>query len=182
MSSNVETGALAGGLRQRRVLHRHEVERAGRERYLQGVPADPLDRCASQLGRLPRPGYGDIGDVDRSDRPAAPSEPDRVGSLATTDVERPARGEVGDLGDEPAVRPPAPHRPITVAVPRIPLGGLRRRAEALLAVLVPLHGCTVCRQHDDDGAPGVLCGRSDDAAPTGRRSRLDLAPRQSSQP
>ena len=118
---------LAGGLGQRRVLHRHEVERAGRERCLQGIPADPLDRGAGRLGGLPRPADGDIGDVDRSDRPAAPGEPDRVGALTTTDVERPARGEVGDLGDEPPVRPPAPHCPVALAVPRVPLGGLRRR-------------------------------------------------------
>ena len=68
------------------------------------------------------------------------SEPDRVGALATTDVERPARGEGGDLGDEPPVRPPAPHRPVALAVPRVPLGGLRRHAEALLAVFVLVHG------------------------------------------
>ena len=78
----------------------------------------------------------DIGNVDRSDRPAASSEPDRVGALATTDVERPARCEVGDLGDEPPVRPATPHRPVALAVPGVPLGGLRRRGEPLLGVLV----------------------------------------------
>jgi hypothetical protein len=89
---------------------------------------------------LPRPAYGDLGDVDRSDGPAALSEPDRVGALATTDVERPARGKGGDLGDEPPVRSPAPHRPVALAVPRVPLGGLRRRAEVPLAVFVLVHG------------------------------------------
>src|SRR5215211_848156 len=131
---------LAGGLGQRRVLHRHEVERTGRERCLEGVPADPLDGGASRMGSLPRAAYGDLGEVDRSDGPAALSEPDRVGALATTDVERPARGESGDLGDEPPVRSPAPHRPDALAVPRVPLGGLRRRAEVLLAVFVLVHG------------------------------------------
>jgi len=48
-------GRLAGSLGQRRVLHRHEVERAGRERNLQGVSADPLDRGAVQLSSLPGP-------------------------------------------------------------------------------------------------------------------------------
>src|SRR5207248_8832945 len=132
-------GRLAGGLGQRRVLHRHEVERAGRERYLQGVSADPLHRGAVQLSSLPGPRYGDVGDVDRSDGPAPLSEPDRVGTLATTDVEHPARGQGADLGDEPPVRPPAPHRPVTLAVPRVPLGGLLRHAKLLLTVFVPEH-------------------------------------------
>jgi hypothetical protein len=129
-------GGLAGGLGQRRVLDRHEAERAGRERCLEGVAAGPVNRGAGQLGSLPRPAYGDIGDVDRGDRPAALSEPDRVGALTRTDVEGPARGEAGDLGDKPPVWAPAPHRPVALAVPRVPLGGLRHRAEPLLAVFV----------------------------------------------
>jgi hypothetical protein len=48
----------------------------------------------------------------------------------------------------PPVWPPAPHRPVALAVPRVPLGRLRRRAEPLLAVFVHApyyepagHGC-----------------------------------------
>jgi hypothetical protein len=91
------------------------------------------------MGSLPRPAYGDLGDVDRSNGPAALSEPDRVGAFAAANVERPARGKGGYLGDEPPVRSPAPHRRVTLAVPRIPLSGLRRRAKLLLAVFVLAH-------------------------------------------
>src|SRR4051794_18181457 len=84
-------GGLAGELGQRRVLHRHEVERTRPERCLEGVAADPLDGGASRMGSLPRAAYGDLGDVDRRDGPTALTEPDRVGAFATTDVERPAR-------------------------------------------------------------------------------------------
>jgi hypothetical protein len=45
-------GGLAGGLGQRRVLDRHEAERAGRERCLEGVAAGPVNRGAGQLGSL----------------------------------------------------------------------------------------------------------------------------------
>jgi hypothetical protein len=136
MSSNVRTAGAPAALGSARVLDRHEAERAGRERCLEGVAAGPVNRGAGQLGSLPRPAYGDIGDVDRGDRPAALSEPDRVGALTRTDVEGPARGEAGDLGDKPPVWAPAPHRPVALAVPRVPLGGLRHRAEPLLAVFV----------------------------------------------
>ena len=43
-------GGLAGGFGQRRVLHRHEVERTGRERCLERVPADPLNAGAGPMG------------------------------------------------------------------------------------------------------------------------------------
>ncbi len=88
------------------------------------VAADPLDRNAGSFRGLPGPAERDVGDVDRRDLPAAPGEPDRVGALAATHVERPARNEVGDLGDEPPVRPSAPHRSFALAVPGVPLGGL----------------------------------------------------------
>jgi hypothetical protein len=61
---------------------------------------------------------------------------DRDPALTRTNVEGPARGEAGDLGDKPPVWAPAPHRPVALAVPRVPLGGLRHRAEPLLAVFV----------------------------------------------
>ena len=114
-------------LRQRGVLHRYELERTGRERFLEDVPADPLDAGTRPIGSLPRPANGNLRDVDRSNVPAALSEPDRVRALAATNVKRPARGKGGHLGDEPPVRSPAPHRPVALAVPCVPLSGLRRR-------------------------------------------------------
>ena len=60
------------------------------------------------------------------DRPAPPNEPDRVGALTTTGIKRRARDQPGDLGDEPALPPPAPHRSVALAVPCVPLGSLRR--------------------------------------------------------
>ena len=99
-------GILAGGLGQRRVLHRHEVERAHTERCLQGVPADPLDRGAGQPTGLPRPGYGDLGDVDRSDRPAAPSEPDASApSPQPTSSTRPGVRSATSVTSRPFGRP-----------------------------------------------------------------------------
>ena len=46
-------GGLTRGLGQRRVLERHEVERPGRERCLEGVAADPVDGVAGHA-RPPR--------------------------------------------------------------------------------------------------------------------------------
>jgi hypothetical protein len=68
-----------------------------------GVSADPLDRGAGQLGSLSRAADDDIGDVDGSDGPASLSEPVRVGAFTTADIEHPAWGDVGYLGDEPPV-------------------------------------------------------------------------------
>ena len=62
-----------------------------------------------------------------------------VGALAATDVQCPARREVGDLGEEPPVRSPAPPRTVALAVPGVPLRGVRRRAGSLLAAFVPVH-------------------------------------------
>jgi hypothetical protein len=136
MSSNVRTADSAAALGSAG----YWIDTRPNERAVNGVwrasPRAQSNRGAGQLGSLPRPAYGDIGDVDRGDRPAALSEPDRVGALTRTDVEGPARGEAGDLGDKPPVWAPAPHRPVALAVPRVPLGGLRHRAEPLLAVFV----------------------------------------------
>ena len=44
-----------------------------------------------------------------------------------------------DLDEEPPVRAPAPLRTLALAVPRVPLGGLRRGVETLLAVFVLMH-------------------------------------------
>ena len=44
VSSNAPRhGGLADRFWARRALHRYEVERPGRERCRQGIPADPLD-------------------------------------------------------------------------------------------------------------------------------------------
>src|SRR5262245_39893250 len=85
-------------------------------------PAVPSHGGGGPVGRRSGPSHRHGGDVDRGDGPPTPGEPDSVGALATADVECPARREVGDLGDEPPVRLPAPHRPVTFAVARIPLG------------------------------------------------------------
>jgi len=130
---------LAGGLGQRRILHRQQVERPGRERCAQGIPADPLDDGVGPFGCLPRPDHCHLGDLDCGDRPATARQPDRVSALAAADVERPARREADDFGDEPPIRASAPPRTIALAVPRVPFGGLRRRAGPLLAALVPIH-------------------------------------------
>ncbi len=50
----------------------------------------------------------DPGDVERIDRPAAFGEPDRVGALAGSDVERPARREFSGVGHELRVGVAAP--------------------------------------------------------------------------
>src|SRR5262249_11109085 len=70
---------------------------------------------------------------------AIAGQPDCVGALAAANVQCPARLEAGDLCKEPPVRASAPPRTVALAVPRVPLGGLRRRAGPLLAVFVPVH-------------------------------------------
>ena len=102
--------SLTRVLGERRVLQRHEVERRGGKRGAQCVAAPPLDRDALSPGGRPCPADGDVGHVDRHDGPTAPGEPDRVGAFTATDVERTPGIEVGDLGDEPAVGAPTPHR------------------------------------------------------------------------
>ena len=64
-------GVLTSCLGQRRVLHRHQVERSNRKRHLEDVPADPPDLDASQFCGLSRPAHRHRGDVDRGDTPAA---------------------------------------------------------------------------------------------------------------
>src|SRR5581483_10391738 len=103
---------------------RDQVERAGRERRVQRVPADPLDGDASPFSRPPCPVEGDVGDVDRCDPPTLLREPDGVRALTAADVERTAGHDARDLRDEASVRPAAPHALVAFAVPRVPLGSI----------------------------------------------------------
>ena len=96
----------------------------------------------------PRPHYGDVGYVDRGDCPATSGEPDRVGAFTTSDVECPARLDVGDLGDESPVGASTPHRAVALAVSRVPLAGLCRSVEPMLALFVLVHGLHATRLSD----------------------------------
>ena len=60
------------------------------------------------------------------------------------------------------------HRLVALAIPRVPLGGLRRRAGTLLAVVLRLDGPSVGGQHDDD----TYCSRLEGAVARVRRDAV----------
>jgi len=126
-------------------------------------------------------GHRDLGDVDRGDGPAGrASQIASAPSPQPTSSARPG-GEAGDVGDEPSVRTPAPHRAVALAVPRVPLGGPSLRAGRLLVVFVLGHGRTVDRVRRLRGADcwSLRSSRSRDSRsgrPGGRR-RVSPRPR-----
>jgi hypothetical protein len=82
------------------VLDRHEVEGAQLARRLDQPAVHPCDRELQRGGSSRGASEGHCRRVEGRDRPSSLCEPDRVGSFATPNVERLARFEVGDLGDE----------------------------------------------------------------------------------
>ena len=80
----------------------------------------PLDLDTRGLRRAAAALQRHLRDVKRRHPPAALGEPHGVSALAAADVERAARPEARDLGDERTVWPTAPH-PARSGVPAVPL-------------------------------------------------------------
>src|SRR5450755_2140888 len=138
-SSNAPTAASPAALGSAGYCIETRSNEPNRERHLHGVPPDPLDGNPGKIRCRLCAAQRHLGDVDRGHCPTTTSKPDRVGALATTDIEHIARREATDLGDEPAIRSAAPQRAVSLAVPRVPVVRLRRRTEQHLALLVLSH-------------------------------------------
>ncbi len=102
-----------------------EIEQAIAGGKRTGVDLPPLGAVRHPglrgMPRSPREPVG--GEVGAGDRPAAAGQPDHVAALAAADVERGARGEAGDLGDELGVGVAAPDL-LLGPVSLVPAGGL----------------------------------------------------------
>ena len=93
--------ALGGGELQ--VEDADQVEGARGRRPAGHVALDPLDLDPVRCGQVPRDAERHAREIHARHAPPTLGQPHRIASGATREIERRARSQAGDLGDEEAV-------------------------------------------------------------------------------